>query len=108
MKVQRLLGQDDDWGPENFSKGLERRSVTTSHSDSQEGVLVQKIPKAAEQGSLRGASGELLTITAPRAILIDHCSRHMSPSASVGMVTVPEKQRTRSLRSLGFLGFLSQ
>lgn len=24
MNVLRLLGQDDDWGPENFNKGLKR------------------------------------------------------------------------------------
>lgn len=37
MQVERLLGQDDDWGPENFNKGLERRSLTTSHTDSPSG-----------------------------------------------------------------------
>lgn len=34
MQVQRPLGQDGDWGPEDFNKVLERRSMTTSYSGS--------------------------------------------------------------------------
>ena len=32
MKVQRLLGQDDDWGLGNFNKRPKRRSQTKSYS----------------------------------------------------------------------------
>lgn len=49
-KVQRLLGQDADWGPEDFTKGLQRRSLTISYFDSPRGSPDPENPYSGRAG----------------------------------------------------------